>query len=115
MNVRVFVSQNTIDNWVLTDQVELAGDVVSIKPSNIRLQLRAASYFRSVAGGSMDTQDIIGRVKDEAEITELGGEAYMSSVVIGEAAYDIEPGFVAIPVGQEDGRTVLAALSLMRH
>jgi len=115
MNIRVFVSQTTIDNWVLTDQVELAGDVVSIKPSSIRLKLRAASYFRSVAGGSVDSQDIIGRVKDEAEIAELGGEAYMSSVVIGDAAYDVEPGFVASPIGTEGARAVLSALSLMRH
>jgi hypothetical protein len=42
-------------------------------------------------------------VKDEEAISALGAEAYMTSVLFDDIAYDVEPGFVAVPVGELPG------------
>lgn len=117
MSLRIFVSQTTIDTWVATEQVDLAGDVIAIRPSARRLRLSPASFFKSVAGGSRDGQGLVGKVKDDAAIAALGGEAYMTSVVVGEDAYDVEPGFLAREVDDpgDGGRGLLDALARMQH
>ena len=39
----------------------------------------------------------MGRVKEQRLIEALGAEVYMDSVVLGDNAYDVETGFVAVP------------------
>jgi hypothetical protein len=116
MSFKLFIPQATIDSWVSTDQVELQGDVITMKSTGFQFQLVPASFFRAAAGGSDDTHQLTGRVKDQWAIDALGGEAYMSSVVIGDAAYDVEPGFLATS-GGGNGTTALSAevLSTLRH
>ena len=116
MSLRVFLSQTTIDNWVASDRVDLQGEFITLQPAGLRLQLASAAYFRAVAGGSGDTHSLVGKVKDQEAIGAMGGEAYMSSVVIGDAAYDVEPGFVAIPDDAYRGsfNNVIAALGALR-
>jgi hypothetical protein len=106
MSLRVFISQTTIDDWVSTDQVELQGEVITLRPSQRQIRLTPASFFKNVAGHSLDSLGLVGKVKDQDAIAGLGGEAYMSSVVIGEDAYDIEPGFLAREVAPAPGGDV---------
>ncbi len=97
MSVRVFLSQMTIDSWVASDRVDLQGEFMTLQPDGVRMRLQSAAYFKAAAGGSEDRHGLVGKVKDHHALDALGGEAYMSSVVIGDAAYDVEPGFVATP------------------
>ena len=43
--------------------------------------------------------ELIGKVKSRAFLTELGAEILEGSVIIGDNAYDAETGFVDAPVG----------------
>ena len=65
-----------------------------------------------MAGDGDDRRGLIGRVKDEDALAALGAEAYMTSVLFDDTAYDVEPGFLATPVGElrDGGIAVLAAL-----
>jgi hypothetical protein len=67
---------------------------------------------RRGAAAARGLRALLGRVKDEDALAALGAEAYMTSVLFDDAAYDVEPGFLAIPVGElaDGGRAVLAAL-----
>lgn len=116
MSFRVFLSQTTIDDWVASDRVDLQGEFITLQPAGVRLRLSSAAFFKAVAGGSHDAHALVGKVKDQEAIDAMGGEAYMSSVVIGEAAYDVDPGFTATPdeefVGSAD--SVIAALGALR-
>ena len=110
---KLFISQAAIDAWVSSERVDLQGEVMTLRDGAGALRLRAASYFRQVAGQGEDHRSLIGRVKDEDALTALGAEAYMTSVLFDDTAYDVEPGFLATPVGDltDGGRAALVALS----
>jgi len=116
MSLRVFLSQTTIDNWVASDRVDLQGEFITLQPAGLRLRLASAAFFRAVAGGSADARALVGKVKDQQAIGAMGGEAYMSSVVIGDSAYDVDPGFVAMPADGYAGTfdSVITALAALR-
>ncbi|MDX2021110.1 MAG: hypothetical protein SF187_12795 [Deltaproteobacteria bacterium] len=115
MSFKVFLSQMTIDDWVATDRVDLQGEYITLRPDGLRLRLAPAAFFKAAAGGSADVHGLVGKVKDQFAINALGGEAYMSSVVVGEAAYDVEPGFVATSeTPTATTATLMAAISAAR-
>lgn len=60
------------------------------------LRLETGVYFRSVATGG-DTNRLLGRIKAGQAVAALGGETYLNSVIMGDTAYEVEPGFVATP------------------
>jgi hypothetical protein len=109
---KLFISQAAIDAWVSSNKVDLQGEILTLREGAGALRLRAASYFRKVAGEGEDKRALLGRVKDEDALAALGAEAYMTSVLFDDAAYDVEPGFLATPVGElrDGGSAVLAAL-----
>lgn len=110
MSFRVFLPQMTIDEWVASDRVDLQGEFITLRPEGVRLQLTSAAFFKAASGGSPDPHGLVGKVKDQSAIDALGGEAYMSSVVVGDSAYDVEPGFVATPDGPVESTTALLAV-----
>ena len=114
MTFRVFLSQMTIDEWVASDRVDLQGEYMTLRPAGVRLALTSAAFFKSAAGGSEDVHGLVGKVKDQSAIDALGGEAYMSSVVVGDSAYDVEPGFVATADGMSSNTSLLAAIAALR-
>lgn len=109
---KLFISQAAIDAWVSSDRVDLQGEVLTFRGGVGALRLRAASFFRKVAGDGDDRRNLIGRVKDEDALAALGAEAYMTSVLFDDTAYDVEPGFLATPLGElkDGGQALLGAL-----
>ncbi len=57
-------------------------------------QVVPAVRFVKVAGGEPDPNDLLNLVKTEEELVELGADLYMNSVIHGDIAYDVQPGFV---------------------
>lgn len=112
MAARVFISQSAIDSWVSSEQAELAGNRLTFRAHPGALQLAPASLFRRVSAGQTDPHSLVGKVLDEEAVLAMGGETYMSSVLLGETAYDVEPGFVGEPAEAEP-RAVVEALRLL--
>jgi hypothetical protein len=110
---RIFISQAALDAWVSTERVDLQGDVLILRPGGSTLTLVPASVFRSVSGGQ-DRHGLVGKVKNEAAVAALGAEAYMTSVILGETAYEVDPGFLATPV-VNDPAARLALLAAVRQ
>ena len=106
---RFFIAQAAIDSWVSADQVELQGDTLVVRGVGAQLRLTPAALFMKVAGGGPDAQGLVGRVKDHEALAAMGGEAYMSSVVLGDTAYDVEPGFAATSLDEDGQWSVLTA------
>jgi hypothetical protein len=110
MAVKIFISQSAIDGWVSSDQAEIAGSSLSFKGRPGALELVPASLFRHISAGKTDPHTLVGKVLDEEAILALGGETYMSSVLLGETAYDVEPGFMGVPSATTDVRAVVETL-----
>jgi hypothetical protein len=49
--------------------------------------------------GTEDLFDLVGRVKSVNYLTELGAEILETSMILGENAYEVVPGFLGSPIG----------------
>lgn len=110
MALKVFISQSAIDAWVSAEQAEIAGSMLSFRSYAGALELVPASLFERISAGQTDPHTLVGKVLDEEAILALGGETYMTSVLLGEIAYDIEPGFLGTPAGGTEPRGLVEAL-----
>ena len=99
MRNRVFFPQAALDEWLGDGRVDLKNDELSIKSENRRYRIIEATRVLREVTGSVDPHEIIGKVKSRAFLNELGAEILESSMIIGENAYDIVPGFVGAPIG----------------
>ncbi len=108
MSTKVFLPQERVDAWVTADKVELTGETLSFRAGGLRLRLVPGFYFDRVAGGSDEGHPLLGRAKSRAAVAALGAEVYMNSVLLGETAYEVEPGFIAKPVDPSCTRSLVA-------
>ncbi len=106
---RIFMSQGVVDEWLHMGRVALDGDLLRIDTGSggTALFINPAVYFERVDGGDGDPFELVGSVKTSQEVAQSGGEHYATSVVLGDYAYTVKPGFVAIPVGQDGTETLL--------
>lgn len=112
MSVKIFIPQDVVDGWVTTDKVELSGEIMTFRGSGLAVRMIPGYYFDHVAGGSDDGHNLLGRAKMKAAVAALGAEVYLSSIIVGETAYEVEAGFLAKPVDPACSRAVvLAALA----
>jgi hypothetical protein len=98
-NNRVFFPQSALDEWIGDGRVDLTGDELTIKPESRRYRiLEAARIVREVTG-LPDGNDLVGKVKTRQYLSGLGADLLENSMVLGDNAYDVVPGFVGAPVG----------------
>jgi hypothetical protein len=101
---RLFVSGALLDRWVTVGQVELGDGVLRARPTGARYVLEEAARVVGEATGSGDPAGLVGRVRTLAELRGLGAEVLDRSVLLGELAYDVVPGFIASPEGEPGER-----------
>jgi len=112
MSLKIFLPQDVVDSWIAADQVELSGEIMTFRTQQVALRLVPGYCFDQVSGGSDEGHDLLGRAKTKAAVSALGAEVYMNSMILGETAYEVTPGFIAKPLSPESTRhTVLAALA----
>ena len=63
----------------------------------------AGPYVRlaeRVDGHDADPYGLVGTVRSMQELAQMGAEHYAASVVLGEHAYSVRAGYLAVPVGE---------------
>lgn len=93
MNGLKFLSQQTLDAWAEGGQVSLDGPTLQLLDEGVSVSLIPAVHFLSLLEGE-DAHKLVARVKTEAYLREIGGEVVTNSCLIGETAYEVEPGFL---------------------
>ena len=96
---RVFFPQAALDQWISDGKVDLAGDELTIKAEARRYRILEAARVLGECTGLADANELVGRVKTRLYLSELGAELLETSMVLGENAYDVVPGFLGAPVG----------------
>jgi hypothetical protein len=96
---RVFFPQGALDEWLADDRVDLKNDELTIKAEGRRYRIIEAIRVLREVTGSPDNNELLGRVKSRAFLGELGAELLEGSMILGDNAYDVVPGFVGAPVG----------------
>jgi hypothetical protein len=98
MENRLFFPQTALDQWMSDGSAELRDGQLTLPLGRRFSVVEALRVLREVSGLG-DSRDLIGRVKARAQLAELGAEIVETSMLIGDCAYDVEPGWVGAPVG----------------
>jgi hypothetical protein len=99
MNNRVFFPQVALDVWLSDGTVDLHGNELSIVAEERRYRLTESVRNVNEVTGSADAHNLVGRVKTKAALQEKGAELLETSMLLGENAYDVVPGWLGDPVG----------------
>jgi hypothetical protein len=99
MKNRVFFPQAALDEWLAEDRVDLKQDELMIKSEGRRYRIVEAIRIMREVTGAPDAHELLGKVKSRAFLNELGAEILEGSMILGDNAYDVVPGFVGAPVG----------------
>jgi hypothetical protein len=99
MRNRVFFPQIALDEGLAETRVELRNDELTIKSENRKYRIIEGIRVLREVSGSADGHELIGKVKSKAFLVELGAEILESSMILGDNAYDVVPGFVGAPIG----------------
>jgi len=96
---RVFFPQAALDEWIVDGRVEVSEGELRLVAEGRRYKLTEAVYVLREVSGSGDSRDWIGRARSRGFFESAAAEIVETSMLAGEAAYDVEPGWLGIPVG----------------
>ena len=95
---RLFWPQELLDEWVVDEKASVEGDILDVKENGFQYRVSQAVYFEADVGDGSDPHGFVGRVKETSTLAALGAEHYMDSVLLGDSAYKVVPGFTGIPI-----------------
>jgi hypothetical protein len=98
MSGLLFVSQVALETWVEQRKIEFQGNVMTLVAGEGRgrsYALDPAVLFLKVVNATRDPNQLIAKVKTDAKLRELGAERVEDSVILGDVAYEVQPGFLA--------------------
>lgn len=96
---RIFVSQQRLQQWTEGGKVSVQNDIMILPNLGKSFRLTEAVYVARVVSEGGDVHGLVGRVKTRSQLRALGAEIYHDSLVLADAAYQCEPGFVGEVVG----------------
>ena len=94
----LFVSQAMLDAWAGQGKIDLVGNVMTLLAgagNGRSYALDPAVRFLKVLGDEQDPNGLLHKVKTVVQLKEMGAEPVDDSCILGELAYEIEPGFLA--------------------
>jgi hypothetical protein len=94
---RVFFPQQVLDRWLDAGDAELFASELTLKAERKKYRLVEGVRVLAEVSGVGDPYDITGKVKTVAFLSELGAELLGESMLIGDNAYEIVPGWLGQP------------------
>ncbi len=91
--MKLFLPQTTLEEWALSDKADLRDGKVVVTGDPGSYAATPAVHFVKLVSGK-DEKKLVQRVKTDAQLQALGAEQMMESVLLGETAYEVVPGYV---------------------
>jgi len=94
----LFVSQAMLDSWAGQGKIDFVGNVMTLLSGAGKgrsYALDPAVRFMKVLGGDADPHGLVHKVKSTAQLKEMGAEPVDDSCILGDVAYEVQPGFLA--------------------
>jgi hypothetical protein len=105
---KIFIAQTCVDRWLAAGGLSVESDLMRLRAMpQVPFYIGPAVYFERIDGAEADPYDIVGAVKTSQELSQIGADHYDTSVVLGEFAYTVRPGFLAIPLSPDGTEAVL--------
>jgi hypothetical protein len=98
MSGLLFVSQAMLETWAEQGKIEFAGNVMTLLAGDgkgRKYALDPAVRFLKVLGADSDPHGLVHKVKSVAQLREMGAEPVDDSCILGDTAYEVQPGFLA--------------------
>jgi hypothetical protein len=96
---QLFIPGTQLDDWLQTSAVELQSEMLVVSETGDRFALEEAVLVVAEVSGAGDRRRLAGRVHTLPAARSFGGELLGKSLILNDAAYDVQPGFLASPVG----------------
>jgi hypothetical protein len=96
MRNRVFFPQASLDQWGVEGKVELTSTELHILAEKCRYRITEVVRVVVEVTGARDPHGILGKVKSKAELEKIGAESLEISMIIGDNAYDVVPGWAGV-------------------
>jgi hypothetical protein len=97
MQNRVFFPQLALDQWGIDGKIDLIGSELILLAEGRRYKIVEAVRVVAEVTGANDVHQIVGKVKPNAALEEIGAEILETSMIIGDNAYDVVPGWMGAP------------------
>lgn len=94
MQNRVFFPQAAVDQWGVDGKVDLTANELILVSDGRRYKVAEAVRVVAEVTGANDDRQIVGKVKPKAALEELGAEILENSMILGDNAYDVVPGWM---------------------
>jgi hypothetical protein len=98
MSGLLFVSQVMIDSWAEAGKIDFVGNVMTLLAGEGKgrsYALEPAVRFLKVLGDDKDPNGLLHKVKSTAQLKEMGAEPAEDSCILGDVAYEVQPGYLA--------------------
>ncbi len=99
MQNRVFFPQSAVDQWGIDGKIDLVGNELILLAEGRRYKVEESVRIVTEVTGANDDRKIIGKVKPKRALEEIGAELLETSMILGDNAYDVVPGWTGTPTG----------------
>ena len=94
MHNRVFFPQSAVDQWGIDGKIDLVAGELILLAEGRHYKVEEAVRVVTEVTGANDDRKIIGRVKPKRALEEIGAELLENSMILGDNAYDVVPGWI---------------------
>ena len=100
--MKLFLPQTQLEEWALADKADLQEGKLVVTAEKVSYPAVAGVHFIKLITGK-DDKKLVSRVKTQPQLEEMGAEALADSVILGETAYEVVPGYVTeVPTPKPD-------------
>lgn len=93
MQNRVFFPQLVVDEWSIEGKIDLTANEIIILADGRRYKVEDAVHIIAEVTGANEEHKLVGKVKPRRALDEIGAEILENSMILGDNAYDIMPGW----------------------
>ncbi len=101
MNDKLFIPQPVLDNWVESGKVVFNDSILTLTREQKAYTLTPAVRFLKLIDGE-DKAVLLGRLRTLEKLAEIGAEHMSDSVILGDTAYEVQEGFIAVVLADEN-------------
>ncbi|HEX8439130.1 hypothetical protein [Archangium sp.] len=100
--MRLFLPQAQLEEWALEDKADVKDGQLVVTGEQGVYPVTPAVHILQVVSGE-DAQGLVTKVKTEDQLKTLGAEQMADSVLLGDTAYEVVPGYLAeVPLPPSD-------------
>ena len=92
--MKLFLPQAQLEEWALEDKADVKDGVLAVSGEEGVYAVTPAVHIVQLVTGE-DANGLVSKVKTEDQLKTLGAEQMADSVLLGDTAYEVVPGYVA--------------------